>query len=57
MGDPCVTGRFPFLRIDNGDRAAIGAYADIHAAKKRLLLATTAGCVLGTAGLAAVGRG
>jgi UMF1 family MFS transporter len=35
----------------------IGAYADVHAAKKRLLLATTAGCVLGTAGLAAVGRG
>lgn len=35
----------------------IGAYADAHAAKKRLLLATTAGCVVFTAGLAAVGRG
>jgi len=35
----------------------IGAYADAHAAKKRLLLATTAGCVVFTAGLAAVGHG
>ncbi|HXV10845.1 MAG TPA: MFS transporter, partial [Burkholderiales bacterium] len=35
----------------------LGAYADAHAAKKRLLLATTAGCVIFTAGLAAVGRG
>jgi UMF1 family MFS transporter len=35
----------------------IGAYADAHAAKKRLLAATTAGCVLFTAGLACVGRG
>ena len=35
----------------------IGAYADAHAAKKRLLLATTAGCVVFTAGLASVGRG
>jgi UMF1 family MFS transporter len=35
----------------------IGAYADAHAAKKRLLLVTTAGCVLFTAGLALVGRG
>src|SRR5688500_16048033 len=35
----------------------IGAYADAHAAKKRLLLATTVGCVVFTAGLAAVGRG
>ncbi|HWA13653.1 MAG TPA: MFS transporter [Burkholderiales bacterium] len=35
----------------------IGAYADAHAAKKRLLLATTAGCVAGTAGLAWVGPG
>ena len=35
----------------------IGAYADAHASKKRLLLATTTGCVLGTAALAAVGRG
>ena len=35
----------------------IGAYADAHAAKKRLLLATTVGCVIFTAGLAAVGRG
>jgi UMF1 family MFS transporter len=35
----------------------IGAYADTHAAKKRLLLLTTAGCVVFTAGLALVGRG
>ena len=35
----------------------IGAYADVHAAKKRLLVATTVGCVLGTAALAVVGRG
>jgi UMF1 family MFS transporter len=36
---------------------AIGAYADQHAAKKRLLIATTAGCVLATAALAFVGPG
>ncbi|HEX9672242.1 MAG TPA: MFS transporter [Burkholderiales bacterium] len=35
----------------------IGAYADVHAAKKRLLLVTTAGCVVFTAGLALVGEG
>jgi len=35
----------------------IGAYADAHAAKKRLLLFTTMGCVVFTAGLALVGRG
>ncbi|MBM3358666.1 MAG: MFS transporter [Betaproteobacteria bacterium] len=35
----------------------IGAYADAHAAKKRLLIATTLGCVLFTAGLALVGSG
>ncbi|MGH8634350.1 MAG: MFS transporter [Burkholderiales bacterium] len=35
----------------------VGAYADTHAAKKRLLLFTTIGCVLFTAGLALVGRG
>ncbi len=35
----------------------LGAYADAHAAKKRLLLATTIGCVIFTAALAAVGRG
>jgi len=35
----------------------IGAYADAHAAKKRLLLFTTVGCVVFTAGLALVGRG
>jgi len=35
----------------------IGAYADAHAAKKRLLLVTTAGCVVFTAGLALVGEG
>ena len=35
----------------------IGAWADAHAAKKRLLAATTVGCVLFTAGLACVGRG
>jgi MFS transporter, UMF1 family len=35
----------------------IGAYADAHAAKKRLLFFTTAGCVAFTAGLALVGSG
>ncbi len=35
----------------------IGAYADTHAAKKRLLFITTVGCVLFTAGLATVGHG
>lgn len=35
----------------------IGAYADAHAAKKRLLLATTAGCIVFTAGLSSVGSG
>jgi UMF1 family MFS transporter len=36
---------------------AIGAYADLRAAKKRLLAITTGGCVLGTAALALVGPG
>lgn len=36
---------------------AIGAYADLRAAKKRLLAVTTAGCVIGTVMLAAAGRG
>jgi len=35
----------------------LGAYADAHAAKKRLLLATTGGCILFTAALATVGQG
>lgn len=35
----------------------LGAYADAYAAKKKLLLFTTAGCVLGTAGLALAGPG
>ncbi|HEU0290767.1 MAG TPA: MFS transporter [Burkholderiales bacterium] len=35
----------------------IGAYADAHAAKKRLLALTTVGCVLFTSGLAMVGSG
>ncbi|MBI2993382.1 MAG: MFS transporter [Gammaproteobacteria bacterium] len=35
----------------------IGAWADAHAAKKRLLLGSTAGCVLFTAALAAAGSG
>jgi len=35
----------------------LGAYADAHAAKKRLLIATTLGCILFTAALAFVGRG
>jgi len=35
----------------------IGAWADAHAAKKRLLALTTVGCVLFTAGLALVGSG
>jgi UMF1 family MFS transporter len=36
---------------------SLGAWADRHAAKKRLLLLTTAGCVLFTAALALAGRG
>ena len=35
----------------------LGAWADAHGAKKRLLAVTTAGCVLGTAGLALAGPG
>jgi UMF1 family MFS transporter len=35
----------------------IGAYADAHAAKKKLLAITTVGCVAGTAALAFVGPG
>ena len=35
----------------------LGAWADRHAAKKRLLLLSTGGCVLFTAGLALVGPG
>jgi len=35
----------------------IGAYADLRANKKRLLLITTVGCVLGTAALALAGPG
>jgi UMF1 family MFS transporter len=35
----------------------LGAYADIHACKKRLLLLTTLGCVVFTAGLVLVGPG
>ena len=36
---------------------AIGAYADLRAAKKRLLALSTAGCVIATAALALAGRG
>jgi MFS transporter, UMF1 family len=36
---------------------ALGAYADLRAAKKRLLMLTTLGCVVATATLALVGRG
>ena len=36
---------------------AIGAYADLRAAKKRLLLLSTGGCVLATAALAGAGPG
>jgi len=35
----------------------VGAYADAHAAKKRLLAITTIGCVVFTAGLALAGQG
>ena len=35
----------------------LGAYADLRAAKKRLLLLSTVGCVLATAGLSLVGPG
>lgn len=36
---------------------ALGAWADRHGAKKRLLMLSTIGCVLATAGLASVGSG
>ena len=36
---------------------AVGAWADLHAAKKRLLAVSTAACVLGTGTLAFVGSG
>jgi MFS transporter, UMF1 family len=36
---------------------AIGAYADRHGAKKKVLLWATLGCILSTAGLALVGKG
>lgn len=36
---------------------ALGAYADVHAQKKRMLLFVTVGCVLATAALALVGPG
>jgi UMF1 family MFS transporter len=36
---------------------AIGAYADLRAAKRRLLMLSTAGCVVTTAALAAAGPG
>ena len=36
---------------------ALGAYADMRAAKKRLLMFTTTGCVVATFALALVGRG
>ena len=36
---------------------SLGAYADMHAAKKRLLMIATAGCVLGTLALAFTGPG
>ena len=36
---------------------AMGAWADRHAAKKRVLMMTTVGCVLATAALATVGPG
>jgi len=36
---------------------ALGAFADVHAAKKRLLALVTAGCVIATALLALVGDG
>lgn len=36
---------------------ALGAYADAHAAKKRLLMFSTAGCVASTIGLGLAGQG
>eukprot|EP01136_Pigoraptor_vietnamica_P005762 Opistho-1_new@37828 len=36
---------------------ALGAYADVHAAKKRLLGFSTAGCVAATIGLGLAGEG
>jgi len=35
----------------------LGAYADVRAAKKRLLIVVTAGCVVTTAGLSFIGKG
>ncbi len=35
----------------------LGAYADVHAKKKQMLFAVTAGCILGTIALAFVGPG
>ena len=35
----------------------IGAYADVHAAKKKLLVITTLGCIVATAALGMVGPG
>ena len=35
----------------------IGAYADVHAAKKKLLVITTIGCIMATAALGLVGPG
>ena len=43
--------------IVNGTAPIIGAYADLHAVKKKLLAMTTTGCVLGTALLSLVGPG
>jgi MFS transporter, UMF1 family len=49
------------LGISNGivmlTMPAIGAYADLRAAKKKLLMACTAGCVIATAALAWAGAG
>jgi len=35
----------------------VGAYADVHAAKKKLLVMTTVGCIVATAGLGLIGPG
>ena len=44
-------------RSSSSRRLLVGAYADAHAAKKKLLVATTLGCIAFTAALALVGKG
>jgi len=52
----CGRRRCRLIRFDSADGAVIGAYADLRAAKKRLL-SYTVGCVIATALLAFTGPG